>query len=78
MKGRSQSAAIRSQCLECCGYVLEEVQECTDQGCPLYPYRITGRKVPAAPGTAKKATGFADNSRAGADKPPNSPKHSST
>lgn len=44
--GRAQSAAIRSFCLECVGYVFEEVKLCTDTGCPLYEYRMTGRKVP--------------------------------
>ncbi len=51
MKGRSQSAAIRSFCLECVGYVQEEVHLCSDQDCPLFPYRISGRKVPANPNT---------------------------
>lgn len=46
MTGRSQSAAIRSFCLECVGYDREEVKACTDPACPLYAYRITGRKVP--------------------------------
>lgn len=49
MKGRSQSAAIRSFCLECVGYAQDEVHVCTDHGCPLFPYRITGRKVPLPP-----------------------------
>ena len=44
--GRSQSAAIRSFCLECVGYCQDEVKLCTDAGCPLYEYRITGRKAP--------------------------------
>ncbi len=54
MKGRSQSAAIRSFCLECVGYVQDEVHECTDKGCPLYLYRVTGRKVPLPPDAAKR------------------------
>ena len=48
MAGRSQSAAIRSFCLECVGYDHDEVKNCTDTTCPLYPYRLTGRKVPRA------------------------------
>ena len=44
--GRSQSAAIRSFCLECTGYEAEEVKLCTDPGCPLFEYRLNGRKVP--------------------------------
>lgn len=47
--GRSQAAAIRSFCVECVGYVQEEVKACTDRGCPLYEYRLTGRKVPMNP-----------------------------
>jgi len=50
--GRSQSAAIRSFCLECVGYDREEVKVCTDLGCPLYEYRLTGRKRPLEAGTA--------------------------
>jgi hypothetical protein len=46
MNGRSQAAAIKFFCLECVGYESEEVKECTDKGCSLYPYRVTGRKVP--------------------------------
>lgn len=49
--GRSQQAAIRSFCLECVGYALEEVKLCTDTGCPLFEYRLTGRKVPKAAST---------------------------
>jgi hypothetical protein len=47
--GRSQAAAIRSQCIECVGYVLEEVRVCSDTGCPLWEYRLRGRKIPAQP-----------------------------
>lgn len=52
--GRSQSAAIRSFCLECVAYVCEEVKLCTDRGCPLYEYRLTGRKRPPETGTAHR------------------------
>lgn len=44
MTGRSRQAAIRVFCLECVSYVREEVRQCTDQGCPLYPYRLAGRR----------------------------------
>jgi hypothetical protein len=39
MRGRSRKAAIKAQCLECCGWERTEVQACTDTGCPLHPYR---------------------------------------
>lgn len=54
LNGRSQSAAIRSFCLECVGYLQDEVKLCTDTDCPLFPYRLTGRKVPADPTATKK------------------------
>jgi len=57
--GRSQQAAIRSFCVECVGYVLEEVKLCTDTGCPLYEYRLTGCKVPKAAGAARTPHGIA-------------------
>ncbi len=40
MNGRSRQAAMRMFCLECVGYVIEEVGLCIDPGCPLYPYRV--------------------------------------
>lgn len=46
IKGRSQAAAIRASCLECTAWVSDEVDKCTDTGCSLYQYRITGRKIP--------------------------------
>lgn len=48
MTGRSQSAAIWSLCLECMAYVADAVRDCTDTGCPLFAYRLTGRKTPKA------------------------------
>ncbi|KKL63963.1 hypothetical protein LCGC14_2169840 [marine sediment metagenome] len=39
MRGRSQRSAITAQCLECVGWVRNEVELCTDSGCPLYPFR---------------------------------------
>ena len=39
---KSRKAAVRSFCLECCGYDADEVRKCTDKDCPLYLYRIKG------------------------------------
>jgi hypothetical protein len=54
MTGRSQAAAIRAHCLMCVGWQREEVKLCTAPDCPLYLYRLTGRKpkslAPPAPG----------------------------
>ena len=33
-------AAIRSHCLECCGYSAPEVDKCTAPACWLYPWRF--------------------------------------
>lgn len=49
MSGRSRKAAMRVFCLECCGWQVNEVFECTDVGCPLYPYRPTSRTVQGKP-----------------------------
>lgn len=42
MTGRSRKAAIRMQCIECCGDNEKEVAMCTDGGCPLFKYRLNG------------------------------------
>jgi hypothetical protein len=39
MRGKSLRAASKAFCLECVGYMKEEVRQCTDLACPLYPYR---------------------------------------
>ena len=39
MQGRSLKTAIRAFCLECVQWQRAEVENCTDTGCPLYPYR---------------------------------------
>jgi hypothetical protein len=39
---KSRKSAIRSQCLECCGYQESEVVRCTDEGCPLFSWRRNG------------------------------------
>jgi len=38
-EGNSRCAGIRAECLDCMGYKIEEVRQCTVLGCPLYPYR---------------------------------------
>ncbi len=41
-EGNSRDAAIRAFCYECMGYdagYRESIKNCTDVGCPLYPYR---------------------------------------
>jgi len=42
MAKKSRKAAIRCFCLECCGWVAEEVERCTDTTCPLWRYREKG------------------------------------
>ena len=39
ISGKNPLAAIRSFCLECCGYSTVDVGRCTDKTCPLYKYR---------------------------------------
>jgi len=39
MKGKSLRAGVDAFCLECVGWDTDEVRKCTDEGCPLYPYR---------------------------------------
>ena len=43
MTGKSRKAAMHAFCLECVGWVVQEVFLCTDPGCPLYPYRPPSR-----------------------------------
>ena len=52
LTGRNQAAAIRSNCLMCCGWQFDEVEACTAPSCPLYPYRRNGHK--ARTGRAKR------------------------
>lgn len=42
---RNLRAAVSSQCLECVGWVSEEVRLCTDLACPLYPHRRLDQKA---------------------------------
>ena len=44
MDASSPLRAIRAMCLECVGYVSDEVKNCTITDCPLYPFRL-GRSV---------------------------------
>jgi hypothetical protein len=39
---KSRKAAIRSFCVVCMGYSVEEVSKCTDTTCPLFSWRIKG------------------------------------
>jgi len=32
--------AIRQQCIECMGFMVKEVTDCTSTLCPLYPFRM--------------------------------------
>jgi len=38
--GRKQ--AVRNFCLECCAYNAAEVNQCSDEGCWLWPWRLGG------------------------------------
>lgn len=40
MAGRSRRMAMKAFCAECVMYAVNEVENCTDEGCPLYPYRL--------------------------------------
>lgn len=39
------SKAIKFQCIECMGFKKSLVKGCTDQLCPLYPFRVPGKGV---------------------------------
>ena len=41
MSGKSAKSAIRAMCAMCFGWAdfRKEIPNCTDQACPLYPYR---------------------------------------
>jgi len=36
----SPMKAIRYKCLDCCQFQFNEVKMCSDERCPLYPYRF--------------------------------------
>lgn len=46
MSGNSRQSAIKAFCLECCHWEYNEVAACTDDGCPLYPYRPYKAETP--------------------------------
>lgn len=39
MTGRSRAKGVKAFCQECMGYERKLVRNCSDTGCPLYPYR---------------------------------------
>jgi len=52
----SARASIRNHCLECMGYATQEVGQCTDPKCWLYPWRMG--KTPARLKSRRKAAAF--------------------
>ena len=48
MTGKSRKAAMRAFCLECMACQINEVFQCTDAACPLYPYRPSPRSAQSA------------------------------
>jgi len=38
--GGSKGTVIRKYCMECVGDSYDEIKNCTDLDCPLYPYRF--------------------------------------
>ena len=45
MNGKSRKAAMHAFCLECCCWQIKEVHQCSDCGCPLYPYKPRTRLI---------------------------------
>ena len=39
MLGKSATAGIKAHCMECVGWLRDEVRNCTSTACPLYTYR---------------------------------------
>lgn len=37
--GKSKAAGIKAFCLQCVGFLRNEVRDCSARGCPLHPYR---------------------------------------
>jgi hypothetical protein len=52
MKGKSRKAAMHAFCLECCYWQIKEVQLCSDDGCPLFPYRPRARSSQSSDNSA--------------------------
>ena len=65
ISGRSRKAAMHSFCVECCGYQIAEVYNCTDLACPLYPYRPKSRVSPVAPQGVRERAGAKKSSTGG-------------
>jgi hypothetical protein len=56
MAGKSRKAAMHAFCLECCYWQVKEVQQCSDDHCPLYPYRPRARIFPERSQTRRNGT----------------------
>ena len=39
VRGKSPTAGLKAFCLECAGWDRAMITLCTDEGCPLWPYR---------------------------------------
>jgi hypothetical protein len=39
---QSMADAIRLKCIDCSGWSIDEVDDCFDNDCPLYPHRMSG------------------------------------
>jgi hypothetical protein len=37
--GKSRKAAVRAQCIECMGFSIKGIKECSSMACSLYGYR---------------------------------------
>lgn len=37
--GKSKAAGIKAFCLQCVGFLRNEIRDCSAKGCPLHPYR---------------------------------------
>lgn len=55
MSGKSRKAAMKIQCIECCGWQIAEVFVCADSGCSLWPYRPAARTSQGAPESIRGA-----------------------
>lgn len=55
MKRLTPIKAIRERCINCSGYSLKEVRECTHDECPLHQYRFARRPREKASATPMKA-----------------------
>ena len=59
MAGNSRKLAIKTFCAECMGWekpLASAIRECSDLGCPLYPYRPYRTAVDAPESGAKECT----------------------